>query len=220
MIAFFVSDMERAAALSRLLSQRRQEVDGPFQLYRGKLRGSPAAVYAVSGNSDLSYAAAALAARRGATVLVAIAECSIGEPVAEQVEIAPGAALPVSAIHDLRALAPLLRLLPNSADVFPLELGELLPEAAQWTSAVDGVAVGTLPWRCENPFLAAALHRERGIALLDMRLSGYADGAADFGVELRPIAIVSEVLRVGEVIAPVGLQALRNYEELIGAMLG
>lgn len=219
MIAIFVDSYSRMEAVSRHLQSVTREVDGPFRMIRGEAGGAPVDLYAVEGGGDLAYAAGRLAIRRGMRVLVPITEATASRALVEELELEPGGLIAAGTIWDLKRLVPLLRVLGNSCVEMPMELPELLPKEAVHEAA-QGAAVGTLPFRVGSRFLARALHREREIALLDLQMAGYAAAAKDGGASLRGFCRLARLLGKNGEETKLPLQAEREFEESMAALLG
>ncbi|MCC6546972.1 hypothetical protein IT570_07370 [Candidatus Sumerlaeota bacterium] len=221
MICFFVESDERALQLAGHLDAPHGSVDGPFRTQRGTWNGLPARVYTVEQGGDAAYGAARIALRRGATRLIAITESTVVDSAAEELPIMPGQLVRVGKSYDLGGLAPLLRVLPDSARDLPLPLRELLPQRAIFDASrgEDLPAVGTPPWRIDNPNLARALYETRGIALLDRQMSGYAAAAVETEVSFFPLSLICSVSTGDGKIHSVPLQLADDFERFLAALM-
>ncbi len=220
MITFFLEDLTRARWMAeRFLTAGDVFVDGPFRGFEGGYAGGDARVYVVDQGTEAAYAAGRLAARRGAEALIPIAGAEIHGQLAEEAEIMAGSLVPVEASWDLASLEPLLRLLPDSSPEFPLPLADYLPRKPVWRGEETGFAAGSLPFAVANPYLAAALHRQLGINLLDRRLSGYASAAMEEKISFRPVCFVSGLLTARGPELPSRLSFDKRLDEALDALL-
>lgn len=197
MIALFAPSWDRATRMARHLHSATAEVDGPFRLYKGGIGAVEARVFAVEHGADAAWAAARIAARRGATLMLPLTECLLlaEKRNAPWHEAEPGTCLPVAGCWDLATLEPLMRLLPESAETMPLDPAAMMPRVAVLDLPREGITLGTLPWSTRNVTLLRWLHKHHGVGAFDLQLAGYAAAAQeDTGVKIAPMAMVVERL--------------------------
>lgn len=193
MIAFFVRRPPHAQAIARHFTSATREVDGPYRLHKGRLRGKLASCFVVTEGIESAWAATRLAIRRGAHSIVPITSAYSEPDIAEEAGFALGDLIPVGECWNLSGLLPFLRLLPDSAVRLPLEIATLYPSAPSLASDDPALpAMGTLPFLVENGGLLRYLHRHHGLSLFDLQLCGYAEGMADSGesLHIRPLALL------------------------------
>ena len=218
MIAFFTPSHERSLQVARHLTSATDEVDTVFRTIEGRSHGNRTIVYTVGHGSDAAYAAARVALRRGAVRLIPLLQAGCLAAVAEEKGFGPGDLVPVGAVWDLRALAPVLDLLPDSAREFPIAVE--LPAAPVWLGSSDGISLGTLPRASTSLFLYRHLYNSTGTALLDQQASGYADAAMELKCgAFHPIAQVAEVRSSRGVLAGPALQRSRDFDRAIEAIM-
>lgn len=211
MIAIFLEDLPRGRALaSRFFESKRDVVDGPFRAFDGRIRGERARLWVVNDRADAAYAAARLAIRRGAQSLIPMTEATSPGPETA----VPGDVLPAGAVWDLAGLEPLLRLLPDSSPEFPIDPAALLPASALWNAESGAPGLGTPPFDVRNIHLAEWLSG-RGIHLLDRQAAGYAAAAAETGLPIRPIALVTTLLTPTGPESTFALQIEKTFEEAL-----
>lgn len=223
MIAFFVRRPPHAQAIARHFTSATREVDGPYRLFKGRLRGSIACCYVVTEGAESAWSACRLAIRRGARSVVPVAGAFSEPAIAEEVGFGLGDLLPIGDCWNLSGLLPLLRLLPDSAVRLPRDVAPLLPSAPSHSAGDEALpALGTLPFLVENAGLLRYLHRHHGISLFDMQASGYAEGAADSGEEvlLRPFALVQGFAGDGTMEYASKLLLDETFERAMEALLG
>lgn len=221
MICFFVESGERAQQVAAHLDDARASVDGPFHTHRGEWRGVEARVYTVEHQTDAAYGAARIAQRRGASRLIAITEATLIDEAAEELSLMPGQLVRARAIFDLAPLAPLLRLLSDSAREFPMPLKDGLPTKPLWEGDHDdsAPALGTPPWSIDNPHLSRALYQQRGIALLDRQMAGFAAAATETSIPFFPLVLIRSVHTAEGKVHSVPLQLTDDFERMVGAMM-
>jgi hypothetical protein len=193
MIAIFIPSLEKFVTAQRVIPTATREVDGPFRyLDAGRVR-----LYLVTEGADASYAAARLAIRRGAEVLVPIVEAFTTERLAEEEGLELGSVVSVTGVWNLDGLRPLLAILPDSAAELPLDPDQLIDNGAVWKadSKAVSVGVGTLPHPTRNRRLMRHLSQSLGTLLYDVQISGYIDAALECGVgKLLPLAEVTTLV--------------------------
>lgn len=193
MIAFFVPTLEEAAVIARGFTSMTRETDGPWRLYKGRLKGHRASCFVVTEGADSAWAAARLAIHRGARTLLPITHSFTEEGLAEEYEMPFGTVLRLGRIWNYSGLVPLLRLLPDSAARLPIELDPLLPETPVFEDEdPSGPALATLPFQVSNPTFLRHLHTQCGVSCFDLQMSGYAEALADSEkrVRLLPSTII------------------------------
>lgn len=219
MIAIFLRDLSGARELAHhFFGDNRPRTDGPFRVLYGDKGRTELRLYVVETGAG-AYAAARLAARRGATKLIPVATAAVEEEVAEQERIETGTLLPVNAIWDLAVLEQAMRLLPDSAETFAVDVKKLLPKKPLWKTKAEGYACGTLPFPLRSSLLAQCLYEQHHIALADEHLAGYAKGAADAKVDLHPYAFCPTLLNESDEGAKATLEKGKQLETAFGELL-
>ncbi len=217
MIAFFVSGLERARRAAQHLRDFEDGVDGPFRIFHGMVGDAEIRVFVVEPDHSAAYAAARIAARRGAKALSPIVDATATPGVASRAGLAPGAIVPVARVWDLSACGGVMRLLPDSAEEFPVPVDELFPSSPSWKSG-DGVACCTTPLPMRSRLLARETIRRLGDTIFDGQLTAYAAAAADTGIPLRPAALVTRILTRNGMESDVPLRVERGIEEMFAGL--
>lgn len=194
MIAFLLPTLEFARVVGAHFRSATEEVDGPFRLVEGRLGGSMARAFAVTGNADAAYAATLLAQRRGAQAVIAVSMAWTTEGIRKELAIPTDRMLPVGEVRDLSALATGLALLPDSALDFSMLPAELSAPIWKSDDHDSPALVGTFPWPVLNPWLLRELQRRTGIVLGDVQLAGAAMAARERDLRFVPMVFVAETL--------------------------
>ena len=187
----FLPEYRRACLFARNLVSLRESLDLPFPLFDGKLDGDECRIMVVREGSDAAYAAARIAIRRGARMLVPISD---GIAVSEA-GIQPGTITPVGTIWNLDSLSPLIQVLPESAAEVTYWEDDLLPSAPVLTNSDRPVAAGTLAHPTTNRALLRKTHEALGVSVFERQLGGYAQAAAEFEVPLVAGCFIQKVIR-------------------------
>lgn len=198
MIALLAPGEAVARTLAAPLRANETGVDGIFITYHGLLKSAPITIYALppDGGTAAAYAAGKVAHRRGAHTLLTVALTCIGPRTQERYEVELGGVLPITQVNDLSKLAPLLRLLPESAREFPLDPLQLLQGTSPLALAPDGdgATLGSLPWETTNAHLLDALSKSGHADLIDLQSHGAARSAKEDGLDCRIIGIIGAIL--------------------------
>lgn len=197
MIAFFVPSLEQATAISRHLSSATRETDGPFRLYKGRLRGRNVSCFVTTEGADGAWAAARLAIHRGARTLVPITRAFTDAHLAEEHQTPLGSMLHIGTVWNYAGILPLLRLLPDSATRLPLELEPLLPGEPVHRAPEKGMpTLATLPQPVSNGVFLRHLASNQGIDFFDLTMAGFAEAMEDVSNEefqFSPVSILQGI---------------------------